>query len=135
VKGDHSNADCIAFAISTHGEKNDMLHAKDKMYSLEDLCLSISADKCKTLAGKPKLFFIQACRGNQFDTGTWVSTDSPEGRGRSDQNLNYTYKIPNHADFFLAYSTIPGNTTKQDVEESKFFPLLNNQVTKKTENI
>ena len=31
-----------------------------------------TADRCPSLAGKPKLFFIQACQGNRMDKGVEV---------------------------------------------------------------
>jgi Caspase domain len=57
-KMDHSDADCLVIIVLTHGEAN-MLHAKDTRYAPEKLWQSFTADKCTTLAGKPKLFFIQ----------------------------------------------------------------------------
>ncbi|XP_059488890.1 caspase-1-like [Neocloeon triangulifer] len=102
VKVDHSKSDCVAIAIMTHGSEGDKIYAKDSAYCLHDLVSMLTADKCPTLAGKPKLFFIQACRGEGQDGGHTIRTDSP----RSGQ---YTqFRIPNQADFFLAYSTIPG---------------------------
>ena len=32
-----------------------------------------TADRCPSLAGKPKLFFIQACQGNRMDKGVEVT--------------------------------------------------------------
>jgi caspase-like apoptosis-related cysteine protease len=57
---DHSDADCIAVIVLTHGE-DGMLTARDSniMYNVDMLWTPFTADKCPTLAGKPKLFFIQ----------------------------------------------------------------------------
>lgn len=95
----------------THGQDHDVLHAKDRSYNLDKMiCKKLTADKCPSLAGKPKLFFIQACRGEKFDSGTeFVSTDSPEASAYSNRNI--VFKIPNEADFFLAFSTVPGILT------------------------
>lgn len=107
---DHSQCDCIMVTILSHGIAG-YVYARDKEYKLDSITGKFTADKCPTLAGKPKLFFIQACQGEGLDSGTTlIQTDS----GNS---IEIDYKIPNHADFLIAYSTIPGfyswrNTTK-----------------------
>jgi len=100
-KEDHADADCILVTVLTHGE-HGFLYAFDQFYKPERLWSHFSADKCKTLAGKPKMFFIQACRGEQLDHGMIMT------RTETDGGATTSYKIPNHADFLVAYSTIPG---------------------------
>lgn len=57
-KQDHSQNDYFVCCILTHGEA-DHLWAKDGKY-LTDMILSFfTGDKCKSLAGKPKIFIIQ----------------------------------------------------------------------------
>lgn len=100
---DHNDHDCIAIAILTHGE-NGYLYAKDVMYKLESVWHFFTARECKTLAGKPKLFFIQACRGDGLDPGVKLQKTETDGETSSEMS----YRIPVHADFLIAYSTIPG---------------------------
>lgn len=108
---DHSQNDCILIAILSHGELG-YIYAKDIQYKLDNIWSPFVANRCPTLAGKPKLFFIQACQGDQLDGGvSMVSNRTETDSGGS------SYKIPTHADFLIAYSTIPGfyswrNTTK-----------------------
>lgn len=101
---DHSDADCLAVIVLTHGE-NGLLAPRDShiLYNVDLLWKPFTADKCPTLAGKPKLFFIQACRGKQLDAGVKVRRD-----GRSQFDSSPSYKIPTHADFLVAYSSIEG---------------------------
>jgi caspase-like apoptosis-related cysteine protease len=57
---DHSDADCIAVIVLTHGEYGLLIpHDKYVKYEVDLLWKPFTADKCPTLAGKPKLFFIQ----------------------------------------------------------------------------
>ena len=42
----------------SHGELG-ILYANDQPYKPDRLWTHFSADKCRTLAGKPKMFFIQ----------------------------------------------------------------------------
>ena len=58
---DHSEADCIFVAVLSHGELGT-LYASDQMYKPDRIWSHFTADKCPSLAGKPKLFFIQVLR-------------------------------------------------------------------------
>ena len=60
AEADHSAYDCFGCAILTHGGEGDILYTRDgyKM-KLKDFIMPFEADRCPTLAGKPKLFFIQ----------------------------------------------------------------------------
>lgn len=109
---DHSNHDCLVVAVLSHGELG-LLYAHDTPYKADTIWSFFTSDKCPTLAGKPKLFFIQACQGDKLDGGT-VLKERTETDG---QPSTPTFRIPSHADFLIAYSTIPGfyswrNTTR-----------------------
>lgn len=56
---DHSENDCLAMVVLSHGINSTFVYAKDNPYPVEVLWSSFTADKCPTLAGKPKLFFVQ----------------------------------------------------------------------------
>lgn len=108
---DHSDHDCLLIAVLTHGELG-MLYAKDTHYKPDNLWYYFTADKCPTLAGKPKLFFIQACQGDKLDGGVTMTN-----RTETDGSSSASYRIPIHADFLIVYSTVPGfyswrNTTR-----------------------
>nr|CAD7263524.1 unnamed protein product [Timema shepardi] len=53
---DHSGADCLLVAVMTHGDPG-VLHSRDRRYQVRELWQPFTA--VTTLAGKPKLFFIQ----------------------------------------------------------------------------
>lgn len=103
---DHKDNDCLLIAILSHGELG-FLHSKDTHYKLESITSYFSADRCPSLAGKPKLFFIQACQGDNLDGGAVMRREATETDSNGYQSMSYT--IPVHADFLIAYSTIPGN--------------------------
>jgi len=56
---DHSDADCLLVTVLTHGVNSHVLYAYDCYYDVEELWLPFTADKCLSLAGKPKIFIIQ----------------------------------------------------------------------------
>lgn len=102
-KYDHSDEDCILIAILSHGEMG-YIYARDCQYKLDNIWGYFTATQCPTLAGKPKLFFIQACQGDQLDAGVTLINRTETDSG----DYAMSYKIPIHADFLIAYSTIPG---------------------------
>lgn len=112
---DHTEHDCILIAILSHGEMG-IIYSSDTQYKLESVWSHFTADRCPTLAGKPKIFVIQACQGDRLDGG--VTLVNPHDRTEVDGTPNIqSYRIPVHADFLIAYSTIPGfyswrNTTR-----------------------
>nr|CAD7199277.1 unnamed protein product [Timema douglasi] len=100
ARTDHSENDCFLLAVLSHGEMG-ILYSNDAPYKPESLWAFFTADKCPSLAGKPKIFIIQACQGDKLDPGIKMRTevDSKDSLG---------YKIPIHSDFLIAYSTVPG---------------------------
>ncbi|XP_068134820.1 caspase-3-like isoform X2 [Hyperolius riggenbachi] len=96
---DHSRRSSFVCALLSHGE-DGLLYGVDDCLPITQLTSLFRGDRCKSLVGKPKLFFIQACRGTELDPG--VETDS----GSSSQDE--THRIPVEADFLYAYSTVPG---------------------------
>ncbi|XP_018567794.1 caspase-1 [Anoplophora glabripennis] len=107
---DHSHHDCILIAVLSHGEMG-IIYAKDTPYKPDYLWTAFTADKCPTLAGKPKMFFLQACQGDKLDGGINLRTTETDGE------IHNTYRIPVQADFLIVYSTVRGyyswrNTTK-----------------------
>uniref|UniRef100_A0A8V5G731 Uncharacterized protein n=1 Tax=Melopsittacus undulatus TaxID=13146 RepID=A0A8V5G731_MELUD len=59
---DHSNMDCFACFIFSHGEKDKIKGVDDQFVNIKDLVACFSGSNCPSLAGKPKLFFIQVCQ-------------------------------------------------------------------------
>lgn len=89
-------------AVLSHGDLG-LIYAHDAAYKADNLWQNFAADKCPSLAGKPKMFFIQACQGDRLDGGVTLKE-----RTETDGLPNTTFRIPNQADFLIAYSTIPG---------------------------
>lgn len=89
----------------SHGEEGK-IQAKDHSYPPSVLWEHFTGSNCQTLAGKPKMFFVQACRGSNVDEGTVmrnVQTDSNRFREPEE-----TYTIPTMADILIMYATYEG---------------------------
>lgn len=112
--GDHSDNDCILIAVLSHGER-DSIWAKDRTYKLERLYSYFTADICPSLAGKPKLFVLQACQGDQVDAGVTLS-----GNMQTD-SVAMSYRIPLQADFLIMSSSTPGYVSWRNGTDGSWF--------------
>ncbi|XP_033097760.1 caspase-3-like [Anneissia japonica] len=71
---DHSKCDCLIVCVLTHGMQGGLYGTDEGIVNIEEITNYFHANRCPTLAGKPKLFFLQACRGESIDNGI-ESTD------------------------------------------------------------
>lgn len=92
----HSAYDAFIFSILTHGEEG-LLYGTDGTISTRDVTSAFR--DATTLAGKPKMFFFQACQGHEYMDGM-DATDGPQASSK--------VSVPSEADFLYAYSTVPG---------------------------
>ena len=116
AKSDHTAYDCFVLCLMSHGKEGLFYGSDGQAVPFETVCDLFSNSNCRTLRGKPKLMFIQACRGTEGQTG--VVNDSPFCPGPqqptatsvpyADRGWNFSFKgtIPDHSDFLLAYSTV-----------------------------
>ena len=50
----------------SHGDTGYISGTDEEKVHLKDIQAEFEGDKCPKLQGKPKLFFIQACRGSKY---------------------------------------------------------------------
>ncbi|CAH8545811.1 unnamed protein product [Schistosoma bovis] len=99
--------DCFACVILSHGDEGGLIYATDGSIPVDRIIAPFRGDQCLDLRGKPKLFFIQACRGMALDDGVFVC-DGPLSNSKSADAATTTRRIPVEADLFIAYSVQPG---------------------------
>ncbi|XP_022058609.2 caspase-6 isoform X1 [Acanthochromis polyacanthus] len=106
---DHSDADCFVLAFLSHGE-DDHVYAYDGKISIKDITSLFKGDKCKSLAGKPKIFIIQACRGDKHDVPVTVcdAVDSDLKTNEVVVDASAVNTLPAGADFIMCYSVAEG---------------------------
>ena len=111
---DHSGYDCFVLWLMSHGRSGEVFCSDGNTIPIQTFCDMLS--ECDTLRGKPKLFFIQACRGNEEDervsvaTDTGISSNEQLSLNKVDSGLGSVSKlaprVPKHADFLYAFSTV-----------------------------
>lgn len=108
---DHVNYNCFVCCILSHGVLNHLYGTNGRLVAIKDLTAVFQSNRCPSLAGKPKLFFIQACQGREKMGGGEIEQDAcPHGsRGRGNLEMdNDKELIPNESDFLVGYATVPG---------------------------
>ncbi|NXA70334.1 CASP6 protein, partial [Mohoua ochrocephala] len=121
---DHSNADCFVCVFLSHGE-DDHIYAYDADIKIQTITDMFRGDKCQSLVGKPKIFIIQACRGDKHDNpviaydGTDSSSESPVNETEVDAAGICT--LPAGADFIMCYSVAQGYYSYRDIMNGSWY--------------
>ena len=130
---DQRNNDCFVACLMSHGEEDDIILGTDDVgIKLDDVCSMFSNRNCTTLAGKPKCFLVQACRGPAIDQGL-VVRDAPgrscQATGEGDTQPFEQWKaefhaneaIADRADIIVANATVKGYVSyRNTVNGSRF---------------
>ncbi|NWQ63191.1 CASP8 protein, partial [Neopipo cinnamomea] len=102
-KRDHRNMDCFVCFIFSHGEKHKIKGIDDELVNIKDLVSCFSGSNCPSLAGKPKVFFIQACQGSVGHPAVPVEADFSE---HLETDATPLTSIPDLADILVGMSTV-----------------------------
>lgn len=124
-------------------EGNFVYGVDDNVVPIRYLTMYFQSSKCKTLASKPKLFFIQACQGEDMETGVLLSSDlqqdgpsvvdfidmdvdptslpHEEEMDASPQPADNKKVIPNESDFLLGYATVFGYVSYRSKTKGSFY--------------
>ncbi|XP_021118500.1 caspase-9 isoform X3 [Heterocephalus glaber] len=144
ARRDHHALDCCVVVVLSHGCQASHLQFPGAVYgtdgcpvSVEKIVNIFSGTSCPTLGGKPKLFFIQACGGEQKDHGFEVARTSPndEAPGSSPESDAVPFQagprprdqtdalssLPTPSDILVSYSTFPGFVSWRDTSRGSWY--------------
>uniref|UniRef100_A0A0N5AI38 CASPASE_P20 domain-containing protein n=1 Tax=Syphacia muris TaxID=451379 RepID=A0A0N5AI38_9BILA len=121
-RSEHKLLDSCIVSVLTHGEHNEIFGIDDVPVSVHEFMSSLNALNCPALAHKPKIFILQACRGQRYDPGIHVNEDATDtfvgtcfGLGLKHNacaaalsQKHVIILLPSEADFLIAYATVPG---------------------------
>ncbi|XP_020506529.2 caspase-9 [Labrus bergylta] len=146
-KKDHSLYDCCVVIMLSHGTEVSHSRFPGAVYGVDGQFVTVqcitnylNGQHCPSLQGKPKLFFIQACGGDERDTGFEVSPDGfePSFGGADDQtdampmssssdSLSTSDEpdaratLPTPSDILVSYSTFPGYVSWRDTQSGSWY--------------
>ncbi|XP_041508879.1 caspase-9 isoform X1 [Microtus oregoni] len=141
---DHRALDCFVVVILSHGCQASHLQFPGAVYGTDGCAVSIekivnifNGTGCPSLGGKPKLFFIQACGGEQKDHGFVVACTSSQGKAsdsdsepdavpyqegpRTCDQLDAVSSLPTPSDILVSYSTFPGFVSWRDKKSGSWY--------------
>ena len=110
---DFSRYDCFVCVILSHGSKEGIYGTDEQVIKPDAITSLFRRDECPSLEGKPKIFLIQACRGNQRDQ---VSIESD-----SDPIMFSNPSLPADADFLICYASSPGHQSYRQSSLGSWF--------------
>ncbi|XP_055533616.1 caspase-7-like isoform X1 [Wyeomyia smithii] len=102
-KKNFSKSSCLIVIIMSHGDRGEVIKGFDgNTYHIEaDIVDRVLNNN--TLKDKPKLFFIQACKGNAH------------------MEMDYIVSAPNKHDIMKCYSTYEGTVSYRDKQAGTYF--------------
>ncbi|KAI9530217.1 hypothetical protein NQZ68_004234 [Dissostichus eleginoides] len=117
----HSQMDCLVCCILSHGKEGSVQGVDSQPVEIKRLMESVNGSHCPSLAGKPKVFFIQACQGNSEQKAVYIEADSPAESSISSDAYKASDSIPADADFLLGMSTVASFVSFRDKRSGSWY--------------
>ncbi|XP_019643567.1 PREDICTED: caspase-7-like [Branchiostoma belcheri] len=113
---------CFICIVSSHGDKEGVKSYDNQTVSIAELQAPFLGDSLKCMAGSPKMFIIQACRGEKKQPGV----DRPDEEPGDERQLDWSdvmrsVTTPKDADVLVAYATTEGFQAFRRVGEGSWF--------------
>ncbi|KAJ3615348.1 hypothetical protein NHX12_018915 [Muraenolepis orangiensis] len=122
AEADHVHADCFVCVFLSHGE-NDHVWAYDGKISIKEVTALFKGDQCKSLVGKPKIFILQACRGDVHDLPV-TPMDVVDSEVKVNQvvvDAAVFHTLPAGADFLMCYSVAEGYYSHRETVNGSWY--------------
>ncbi|KAJ8350280.1 hypothetical protein SKAU_G00254100 [Synaphobranchus kaupii] len=102
------HGDCFVCCTLSHGTEQDVYGRDGKRVPIQDILSPFNGANCPSLANKPKVFFIQACRGKKVQEAVAVHADCIGGATgpETDAGATHGYTLPVDSDFLVSMATV-----------------------------
>ncbi|XP_066295236.1 caspase-6-like [Branchiostoma lanceolatum] len=113
---------CFICIVSSHGDKEGVRSHDNQTVSMAELQAPFLGDSLKCMAGSPKMFIIQACRGEKKQPGVDRADEEPGDEGQQDiSDVMRSVTTPRDADVLVAYATTEGFKAYRRQGEGSWF--------------
>ncbi|KAL0966924.1 hypothetical protein UPYG_G00302330 [Umbra pygmaea] len=105
----HIRADTLVVCVLSHGDKGCVLGTDGGQVPISSLKFPFKSEQCQSLAGKPKLFFIQACQGMEYQQGVVLPTSRWQEETQGEYETDFaveSIQVPSDADFLIGMATV-----------------------------
>uniref|UniRef100_A0A8C3W9Y5 Caspase-14 n=1 Tax=Catagonus wagneri TaxID=51154 RepID=A0A8C3W9Y5_9CETA len=111
---------CAFVVLMAHGLEGRLKGEDDQMVELEDLFQVLNNKNCRGLRAKPKVYIVQACRGEHRDPGEPIGEEDLMMIARGSPET-----IPTYTDVLHVYATVEGYIAyRHDQKGSSFIQTL-----------
>lgn len=137
---EHSAYDSCVVCLLSHGVEGSIYGTDGELLMLDWVFEVFDNARCPQLQNKPKMFFIQACRGEEMDNGVdqqdgGERTQSPgceqRDAGREEERNNkereekdrqrLRVKLPQRSDMICGYATLKGTAAMRNTKKGSWF--------------
>lgn len=134
----HKAADCFIVVFLSHGSADGIYGIDGKVLTTAEVKRSFNNKNFSSMTNKPKLIFIQACRGGTYDLGANVTdsydadlADARKSMGAMNLNIpqperldeadSKVEKSPSYADMFIANATTQDHVSFRNRKYGSWF--------------
>ncbi|XP_028325585.1 caspase-2 isoform X2 [Gouania willdenowi] len=136
MRPDHRTVDSCVVCVLSHGVEGAVYGTDGQLLQLDWLFDAFDNAHCPLLQNKPKIFFIQACRGDEMDCGV-EQLDGPgrtgreqpdagrEGQGDADLKRmdlgTPRVKLPQRSDMICGFASLKGTAAMRNTKRGSWF--------------
>ncbi|XP_071109868.1 caspase-3-like [Haliotis cracherodii] len=119
----HKDNDCVVVIFLTHGDNGAVQGSDNEWLTIDSIISPFKAANCPLLAGKPKLFFFQSCRGEETQEAVPVQSNVDGGKTPAATKIKdeVDKMVLTEADFFLSFATVVGTRALRNEETGSWF--------------
>uniref|UniRef100_A0A3B3C298 Caspase 2, apoptosis-related cysteine peptidase n=1 Tax=Oryzias melastigma TaxID=30732 RepID=A0A3B3C298_ORYME len=137
---DHQNVDSCVVCLLSHGVDGAVYGTDGQLLPLDWVFEAFDNAHCPLLQNKPKMFFIQACRGDEMDCGveqidgparTFSPTCEQRDAGREEQGDadgrqrastgRQRIKLPQRSDMICGFASLKGTAAMRNTKKGSWF--------------
>jgi hypothetical protein len=120
-QGDFNDFSCFVCVIMSHGDAQSQICGVDdnSVHLINDLIAPLNY--CQNLIGKPKLFFVNACRGGNQAVPVAEPDSMRHVRDLDEIDALLKRKFPSDADLLIHYATVENHVSFRDTQLGSYF--------------
>ncbi|KAG3277314.1 caspase-2 isoform X2 [Ictidomys tridecemlineatus] len=119
----HRVTDSCIVALLSHGVEGSIYGVDGKLLQLQEVFRLFDNANCPSLQNKPKMFFIQACRGDETDRGVDQQDGKKPGCEESDAGKEemLRMRLPTRSDMICGYACLKGTAAMRNTKRGSWY--------------
>ncbi|XP_003475318.1 caspase-2 isoform X1 [Cavia porcellus] len=123
----HRATDSCVVVLLSHGVEGSVYGVDGKLLQLQEVFRLFDNANCPSLQNKPKMFFIQACRGDETDRGVdqldgkdhATSPECEESDAGKEELLKM--RLPTQSDMICGYACLKGTAAMRNTKRGSWY--------------